>query len=257
MAYESATFQTGPNGAAFSPSDEPMVDSVLSETLDATFTYTDADGIAGPLSLQSAQDQAPSYLSVLLPPGTTLAYQSLYMRVDRADHSWLCGAIASASVGIPITSARVRGNNGLCQLRDRYTAEATSSHAFADGDWLRADHTLNLAGNSQTIDLFWGANLHGTTPDETLTGTMDDLGATEIYGLTIGPYAVNSAASPLYGLWRTSLDAMPPPWSGSPPASDPVAYVIGPGGAEIAADGIYVITAGGTEVPYDSPLSVL
>lgn len=58
-------------------------------------------------------------------------------------------------------------------LRNNVTAVATSTTALPTGAYWRVDWLIDNANSTQTAHIFIGSNVHGTTPDETISGTYN------------------------------------------------------------------------------------
>ena len=58
---------------------------------------------------------------------------------------------------------------GRINLRSPTTAQDTGDIDWSN-QWLRLEYSVT--GTTQTLDIFAGANLHGATPSETLTGAV-------------------------------------------------------------------------------------
>lgn len=65
---------------------------------------------------------------------------------------------------------------GVIRIRNAsFTVVATSGHTFAANDVVRLEWNP-VPGGTQTLRLFWGANVDGATPDETLSGACGSSG---------------------------------------------------------------------------------
>lgn len=62
------------------------------------------------------------------------------------------------------------GTNGKINLSNLATTVATSAASVTLNQWVRAEVFWNQAANTQTLQLYYGANVDGSVPDETLTG---------------------------------------------------------------------------------------
>jgi hypothetical protein len=64
--------------------------------------------------------------------------------------------------------------NGFLELRDTNAATvvATGTIDLATGTDFRLEHILNAGAGTQTLNVYVGANKHGTTPTETISGTF-------------------------------------------------------------------------------------
>lgn len=81
----------------------------------------------------------------------------------------------ATSGGVYACEVQMR-TTGIIRIRNASsTAVATSAHTFAAGDAFRLEWNPQ-PGGTQTLRLFWGANIDGTTPDETLSGTTGGSG---------------------------------------------------------------------------------
>lgn len=100
--------------------------------------------------------------------------------------------------GVIMGSVRVL-SSGLVQLRSATATQVdVSTHAVtADEEWRINYHPV--VGGTSTVQLFYGANVHGTTPDETLSGSNGTAGTG-----TITEYREGSIAS---STWNFRADA--------------------------------------------------
>lgn len=79
------------------------------------------------------------------------------------------GKISPATDSAP--GAELRVSTGKFQLRNGTSAVATSTmNAVLDGRAYRLNWRVNQTGTTQFLDIYTGANLGGTTPDETISG---------------------------------------------------------------------------------------
>lgn len=88
---------------------------------------------------------------------------------------------STAVVGVYDTNAVILGSvriltTGKIQLRNAgFVSLDESTHTFVAGEEVRVEYHP-IVGGTSTVRLFWGANLNGATPDETLSGTNGTAG---------------------------------------------------------------------------------
>lgn len=142
---------------------------------------------------------------------------------------------------------RVRANNSLVQLRDNFSAVGTTSATFNPGDTWRFDWVMDFATNSQSVDIYYGANLEGSTPDETLSGSMGNAPN----AVAIGAQAAATGFD--FGYDSFALGDAPigslAGGGGTPPS--PIGYVLDGVGARQPLAAAYVLDGTGTRVPVD------
>lgn len=61
---------------------------------------------------------------------------------------------------------------GLLLIQNGTTTVGTSTTVVAADTWYRVEWKLDNTGATQSLQIFVGANINGTTPDETITGTF-------------------------------------------------------------------------------------
>lgn len=105
--------------------------------------------------------------------------QSLYLMHIRDS-----GAVESSNVKVSTA--------GKISLSNLNNAVATTAGALPLNQWIRAEVFWNRAAGTQTLQLYYGANVEGTTPDDTLTGaaggssTAVDVGFGAVYAPKTG-----------------------------------------------------------------------
>ena len=75
---------------------------------------------------------------------------------------------------------------GILRIRNVATAVGTAVTAITYGEWIRLEWDVDGDAGTQELRIYTGANVNGTTPDETLTGayTNGAIGLTK-YGTTV------------------------------------------------------------------------
>lgn len=104
------------------------------------------------------------------------------------------------------------GTTPKFQLRDKTIAVSTSTMAATAGVDYRFEWLVNSTSSTQTLRIFTGANLHGSTPDETISGAYTQGTLSE---WMIGPFSnVSSVQSTeWYTRLRAREDAFASPMS--------------------------------------------
>lgn len=113
-----------------------------------------------------------------------------------------------------VAGAELRISSGHFQLRNGTTAVDTSGvTAPTDGSWCRLRwHVQQTTG--QYCDIFLGSNIHGTTPDETMTGayTQGNVGRL-VLGSPANPSNVDVSSK--YSLININNSAFGAPYAGA------------------------------------------
>lgn len=224
-------------------------DDALIQSVAGTMTYV-ADGTDG----TAIEGYQTPYCNVAV--DVTSGWSNLYVSTYAAAmtlgvNTWFNNIGATASDA----QAQVRMNtSNQLAIRNKTVTVGTSTLTLTAGQWCRFDWTLTPGSSTQTLGIFTGANLHGSTANETLsgaytpTGTVDTLLAGTPQAGT-GTMRVNRMA------WDTT--AMPAPY-GTPPSSLPLYVNVGGvektaattvviGGVEKAAT-LYIVQSG-VEIP--------
>jgi hypothetical protein len=137
-------------------------------------------GAAGMLTLSAAPSGVKQDL--LTPLGA--CYWRGYVQRTGTNSATAGFALAKDGATTTIASLAV-SSAGVMSLRDGTTNVATSSFTWTVGAWVRYEWYVNKAANTQSVSLFYGANLEGTTPSETLSGACNS-GTSPVYGIISG-----------------------------------------------------------------------
>jgi hypothetical protein len=140
-------------------------------------------------------------------PATGTRYERYYLRFDSsmpADFSlmsfWDSGTLLS---DIRLTST------GTLRLRDNYNTEATTAALAAD-TWHRIE--TGIANDQLTVRTYEGSNLHGATPTQTFTITLDGTPNNEYESTLIG---LTSNVNANWGLYIDDYRTSSSNWVGS------------------------------------------
>lgn len=104
----------------------------------------------------------------------TSLYSRGYLKVDNAGTANQTFAWVNQQGGAQnsrVAEVRFRSTQRDFQLRSNTATAVATSTAYALGTTVRWEWFINRAGTTQTLRLYSGANLNGTTPDQTITGT--------------------------------------------------------------------------------------
>jgi hypothetical protein len=112
------------------------------------------------------------------------------------------------------SAAQLRVATSNFQIRNGNSAQATSSMSAAAATWYRFE--FSVVGSTQTLRIFHGANLHGATPDETISGNYTQGNPSNI---RLGPYLnpQNLTFEQQFAYIKVNDDAFAAPWSEPPP----------------------------------------
>lgn len=163
----------------------------------ATMTHSTLRSITGTRSLRIQNPTATQGLYRTVAPARTLAYRRVY---------WYSADMTTGTVVMSAqTGATTNGSNiqipasGAIRLRDVTTVVATSSITAVVDQWYRFEQFVDSAAGTHRLRVFTGANLHGTVPDDEISGALT-VGTWD--RLTLGTNAANT----LDWFWDTYAD---------------------------------------------------
>jgi hypothetical protein len=136
----------------------------------ATMTHSTLRSILGTRSLRFLNPTVTQYLYKSYSPARTVIYQRLYFYMaDWTEGTTIMGVQTGTSlqsnVQVPVTAGKFR-------LRDGTTVTASSTMTPVIGQWYRLETKTDYGAATHALRIFTGANLHGTTADEELSGSM-------------------------------------------------------------------------------------
>jgi hypothetical protein len=136
----------------------------------ATMSHSSLRSILGTKSLRINNPTGPQNLYNVFSPVRNLLYRRVY---------WYAVDITTALVIMSTqTGGTLNGSNvfvtaaGVLRLRDGTTTTATSALTVAVGQWYRFEQFVDAGTGTHSLRVFTGANLHGTTPDDTISGAL-------------------------------------------------------------------------------------
>jgi hypothetical protein len=103
--------------------------------------------------------------------------------------------MAMARVGTTSTCSVRYESAGTLRLVNVSTATGSSSAALVADQLVRCEWAINGTAGTQALEIYRGANAHGTTPDETLSGTFTN---TAFDNIGVGWYVLVSGFSIFY-----------------------------------------------------------
>ena len=159
-------FEGGANGAAVTTANTGLSDG-SNGTTDGTMTFSTAAAVRGTRSMKISNPIGATNLwrDVASP---SVVYRRMYFRIE--DTSPGSNAIMDARNGTTSQGNIQLLGSRLFRLRNGTTTVATTSTALAVSTWCRVEHMIDTINGIQTARFFFGSNLHGATPDETIGG---------------------------------------------------------------------------------------
>jgi len=153
----------------------------------ATHPQFVSDGEDGSVAIEFDATTATMYLQ----PASTLTeiYGRAYCKVidSENDNRYL---LTARNGGNRVGDVRREGD-GTVTIRDNFTAtDSTASGFMPLNTWVRFEWYVDQGGFTQELRLYKGANLHGTTADDTLTGSCNDVSGVASFG-TVTTNATN------------------------------------------------------------------
>lgn len=171
------------------------------------------------LSMHVVTSSDNSSAQLNLATGVATPYRQDYYKIGALPTGSAC-ILTRAFIGVGVTNAASYQltTAGKFQNLDAGSASGSaSSHTFAAGDVVRVAWKIE-PGGATTLRMFWGANLEGTTPDETVTGTCTATGL-------IQQYRDGAITSTTVDYYRDDVDVSDSDWpaprtSGTGPTTD-------------------------------------
>lgn len=178
MARFTASFEGQPDGTVATTGNTGYDVVTLASS---TIEFDTAWSAAGSSSLRVATVAAngPFIAEQSGPSGTTV-WRRTYVRpavLPAANENILRFLDGANTI---MATVRITPTGTIGVLRAAGTLVGTSSHALAAGDPIRIEQKIvasNAAAGELTVTLFYGANLNGTTPDETISATGTSTGS--------------------------------------------------------------------------------
>lgn len=169
------TFEGGVAGAAISTSDvgNGTAWSTLNTGTGGTLTYSTTNVAAGALAGYFLNGSAGSAYARAVVAGHTQHYWRAYTVLTTTTANmiiarWNLAGTAGLVLRFNSTSGKLEVRNASATLTN-----GTTTKSFVANEKFRWELLYNLSTTAATatLRLFYGANLHGTTPDETLDAT--------------------------------------------------------------------------------------
>jgi hypothetical protein len=166
-------FDSGAQGAAVTTASTAFAAVTLVGT--AAVTYDSTNAIAGGRGAKMVVGNATTAGDVILRHDVgslvTTRYARAYYTFSVVPSA--VSVLMEARIAAGTTRAQVRlSTAGKLVLTNQFTTVATSTLTLATGQPFRIEWEL-INGTRQTLRIFTGTNVNGTTPDETITGTFN------------------------------------------------------------------------------------
>ena len=123
-----------------------------------------------------------------------------------------------------VAGAELRVNSGKFQIRNGTSSvDISTMNADLDATYHRFRWRVNAGSSTQTLDIFKGANMHGATPDESMSGayTQGNIGRLML-GSPANPN--NTDVSAKYALININDAAFAAPWVGGGQLDTPTSF---------------------------------
>lgn len=178
LATERESFDSGTNGNTIAATD--LIFDAGADAGSATFTYSNAQSVNGTLSGKFTIPGGSTIYRRFNISGTnqTLSHFCQYMYVPFLDVVGANVHVVRALRVAGTVSARLSMNSTQTLNMQDGTTGVGAGIDFDDNalydQWIRVEWKLDFANSLQTLRVFKGANLHGTTPDHSDTGAYTD-----------------------------------------------------------------------------------
>lgn len=260
-------FESGTAGASLSAANTSY-NSIAGTAAGPTFVSSPSrSGFAAKFILASNTSSLRQDIGVA---GTGVALR-VYRRYWYIDALTAIVYIGQANLG-GTALAKIRLNaSGSITIMNGNTAVGTSTLTIATGAWFRVEYKIDVAATTQTCQIFAGANVEGTTPDETISGSYTGgnfdryndgpvIATTSAFNLYLDDVADDSTTYPgpeaavTATIGRPATDITTTGWTGSSAVS-PLAQLIG---ETVRDDATYVQSpANPTSSTFETKLSAV
>lgn len=161
-------FEAGGDGST--PEPFATTDFTNQTAYAAAQTHSSLHSILGSKSLRILNPTATTYLYNTFSPAKAVLYQRVYFYMaDWTEGTTVMGVYTGtniqSNVQVPVTAGKFR-------LRDGTTVTATSTMTPAVGQWYRLELKTDYSAGTHALRIFTGGNLHGTTADEEISGSL-------------------------------------------------------------------------------------
>lgn len=225
LALETENFVTGVDGGAISNS-YGIFDSGA-DTGSATWELDNARSIIGDLSGKVNVTAGDTTYRTIDCGTRTAVYFRAYVYVSTTD---VAGAnynlITADDSGATRAARLVITTAEELRMQDNSTGVG-STWAYQFNQWNRIEWFLDTVGDTQTVRVFYGANIDGTTPDVEITSTFTT-------GANIGSFRIGPPTGALTNaltMWVDAIGYRTAGWTGPVGVAGPVATVTTPSGA--------------------------
>lgn len=167
MAEFTEDFEGGADGVTVTA---PGTTAFSGLTGSSAMTHSTLRSILGTTSLRILNPSGTMTLYQTISPARTVSYLRVY---------WFPASLTTGNANVLMTetgatsqSAIQAAAGGVLRLRDGTTTIATSALTIQAGQWYRLELFADYIAGTQTARIFAGANVHGTVPDDTMTGSL-------------------------------------------------------------------------------------
>lgn len=101
---------------------------------------------------------------------TGLLYQRLYGRFDASDGDIILIQVEAGGSVVSQLSWETADNTW--DLKDAFTSVASTTAPTPTGTLYRVETEIDVSAGTQALRLYVGSNVHGTSPDETISGAF-------------------------------------------------------------------------------------
>lgn len=238
MATDAEDFEGAANNATLNTS------TTVFGTVNAGWEHSTDYAVTGTRSAHTS-DSGSTFMSYA-PTDGAVFYQRLYVRVQTALPAANMVLIRAYQTTGPATRAQVRlKTDGTFDIRNGTTSVATSTFALTTGAWVRLEWLVDETAGVNSLRIFHGANLNGSTADETLTSSALATGVTTNQ-LDVGQVSTPSGVVDLYlDAWAYSTAGWVGPAAAGATFATTVAAATGDGGVgALLADSVFTTVVG-------------
>lgn len=200
------SFEGAASGVAVSPTNS-TINGILTTTGVGSAIFSNAFAVSGTRSCLISVDATADYAVYWdVASLTGSQYASFYPRLPAVAPATI-QVIARWTSSANVNRCQIAMNtSGKLLLRNVSALVATSTGTYHG---TRPRLEWDVVGTTQTLRIFSGANLHGTTPDETITGAFTSAAATRFAAGFFGAWG--AAASIAFDAVRVSDSSNPGP----------------------------------------------
>lgn len=144
-----------------------------------SFTANNSSPLFGMFARNSSTGAAAANMRYTYSPTVSQINSRVYMRINNLPASPTTITILRDSGAAALNAIRM-DEQGKIFIRNNNTTVATSTTTITPGQWFRLELQSNVVSGSQTLRIFTGANVNGSAPTESITGSISTTPVTDI-----------------------------------------------------------------------------